>query len=100
MFLWTDQGIVSCVEPATGKNLWTERVSSTTVSASPVCIDGKLYCPDESGEVAVVAASREFQLLGRSPLGDRTHATPAIANGKVYFRTFQRLMCLESDAKK
>ncbi|HSG71271.1 MAG TPA: PQQ-binding-like beta-propeller repeat protein, partial [Planctomycetaceae bacterium] len=98
LFLWTDQGIVSCVEIETGDNVWTQRVSDTTVSGSPLCIDGKLYCADESGSVAVVDAAPEFKLHGKSTLGDGTHSTPAVAGGKIFFRTFNRLMCLDAIA--
>ena len=96
MFLWSDKGIVSCVDPVAGKNLWTERLSKTDVSASPICIDGKIYCPDEDGNVSVIAAAKEFKLLGASSLGDPTHATPSVAGGRVFFRTFNRLICLEA----
>lgn len=96
LFLWTDQGIVSCVEIETGDNVWTQRVSDTTVSGSPLCIDGKLYCADESGSVAVVDAAPEFKLHGKSTLGDGTHSTPAVAGEKIFFRTFNRLMCLDA----
>jgi outer membrane protein assembly factor BamB len=97
-FLWSDQGIVSCVEIETGNNLWTQRVSDTTVSGSPICIDGKIYCADESGSVAVIDAAPEFKLYGKSTLGDNTHSTPAVAGGKLFFRTFNRLMCLDAVA--
>lgn len=99
LFLLNDQGLLSCVEAATGKNLWTHKAfeGTTTVSSSMVCIDGKLYCIDESGNVAVVEAGPEFKLLGRSTLGDRSHATPAVAGGRLFFRTFERLMCLEAE---
>ncbi|MBD3674826.1 MAG: PQQ-binding-like beta-propeller repeat protein [Planctomycetaceae bacterium] len=96
LFLWSDKGVVSCVDPKTGENFWTERVQRTEVSSSPVCIDGKIYCPDENGNVAVIAASKEFKHFGTSPLGEPTHATPAVAAGRVFFRTFNRLMCLEA----
>ncbi len=84
---------------ATGENLWTQRAfeGTTTVSSSMICIDGKLYCTDEDGNVVVVEAGPEFKVLGRSVLGDRVHATPAVAGGRLFFRTFERLMCLEAD---
>jgi outer membrane protein assembly factor BamB len=99
LFLLNDQGLLSCVEASTGKNLFTERAfeGTTTVSSSMVCIDGKLYCVDESGNVAVIEAGPEFKILGKSTLGDRSHATPAVAGGRLFFRTFERLMCLEAE---
>ncbi len=98
LYLWCDLGIVCCVETATGKTLWTERVSDKTVSGSPICIDGKIYCADEDGIVAVIDAAPEFKLHGKSPLGEGTHATPAVAAGRLYFHTFHRLVCLQAES--
>ena len=65
-------------------------------SGSPVLIDGRLYCISESGEVVVVEASPELKILGRSPLGDESYSTPAVANGRVYLRGFHQLACLKA----
>ena len=46
------------------------------------------------GEVVVLAASKEFEELGRVDLGERTFATPAIAGGVIYLRTQSRLYSL------
>jgi outer membrane protein assembly factor BamB len=93
LFLWSDGGIVTCLESATGKTFWQERVGGNYFS-SPVCTDGKLYGVSAAGEVVVLAAAREFQELGRGALGEPAEATPAIANGRIYFRTLNRLLCL------
>jgi outer membrane protein assembly factor BamB len=98
LFLWTDQGVVSCVEPKTGNNLWTERVTPdgppTVFSGSPICIDGKLYCVNERGIVFVVEAGTEFKLLGQSSIGESSYSTPAVANGRLYIRGFEHLICI------
>ena len=93
LFLWTDRGIVVCLDPKDGKEVWRDRVRGN-FSGSPICVDGKLYCVSESGDVVVVAAAPEFKLLGRTSLGAQSYATPAVANGRLYLRTFKRLMCL------
>ena len=95
VYLWCDQAMVCCVEIDTGETVWRKRVEGN-YSGSPVMIDGKLYCISEGGEIAVLDASPEFHLYGSSPLGDGSHATPAVANGRVYFRGFGRLACLAS----
>lgn len=97
LFLWNDDGVVCCIDPQSDltENIWRERVGGN-YSGSPVLIDGKLYCISEEGEVVVVAADREFQLLGKNPLGDESYATPAVANGRVYFRGFHSLACLKA----
>lgn len=95
LYLWNDDGVVCCVDPKTGENVWRERVGGN-FSGSPVLIDGALYCISEDGEVVVIDASPTYRLHGRSPLGDASYATPAVANGRVYLRGFSRLCCLKA----
>ena len=95
LYLWNDNGVVSCVETATGKNVWTERVGGTYFG-SPICIDGKLYVMSAKGEMIVMAASPQYKLYGKTPLDGPSHATPAVAGGRLYIRTFHRLTCLEA----
>lgn len=99
LFLWTDRGIVVCLDPSSGKELWKDRVGGN-FSGSPVCIDGKIYCISEAGEVVVIKAGPEFELLGRTSLGGPSYATPAVANGRLFLRTFDRLMCLKAKSGK
>ncbi len=96
LYLWNDNGTASCVEIATGKNVWTKRIGGN-YSGSPVCVDGKLYCVSESGDVVVIAASPEYERFGKVSLGDPSHSTPAVANGALYLRTYHRLMCLRAE---
>ncbi|MFP6667587.1 MAG: PQQ-binding-like beta-propeller repeat protein, partial [Pirellulales bacterium] len=93
MFLWDDRGIVVCAELETGKEVWVKRVGGTFYG-SPICVDGKLYCADRNGNVVVLAASREYRLLGRNPLGEPTCATPAVANGVLYLRSDSHLFSI------
>ncbi len=93
LFLWTDSGVVTCLDAASGKVHWRERVDGDFYS-SPVWIEGRLYGISKRGEVIVLAASKEFEELGRVGLGEMTFATPAIADGVVYLRTQSRLFSL------
>jgi len=86
LFLWGDNGIVSCQEIGTGKTVWQKRIGGNFFS-SPICIDGKLYGVDLEGTVVVIAASDQFAELARNELGQPTRATPAVANGTLYVRT-------------
>jgi len=61
-------------------------------------IAGKhVYCPSREGDMIVLAASRKFEQVARIPLGEGTHATPAIAGGRLFVRTPTRVMCLEGN---
>jgi outer membrane protein assembly factor BamB len=91
VFLWSDAGIVTCVRAVTGDTVWHKRVGGNYYG-SPICVGGKLYCIREDGEVTVVAASDEYKLLGRNPLGEESRSCPAVANGRIYLRTFSHLI--------
>lgn len=95
LFEWSDQGIITCVDLKSGKDLWTHRMGGN-YSGSPLCIDGKLYGVEEGGKVVVIAAGAAFKELGTTELGDGFHSTPAVANGRLFLRTFERLKCLEA----
>ena len=70
--------------------------SGGNYSGSPLCIDGKLYGVEENGKVVVIEAGPKFNELGTTELGDGCHSTPAVANGRLFLRSFQRLKCLEA----
>ncbi|HUY32271.1 MAG TPA: PQQ-binding-like beta-propeller repeat protein [Pirellulales bacterium] len=98
LFLWSDAGVVSCLRVADGKKVWLHRVGGTYYG-SPVCVNGKLYCMNEDGEVVVLAAAEKYKLFGRSPMGEGSHSTPAVADGRMYLRTYSHLMSI-GGAKK
>jgi hypothetical protein len=60
---------------------------------------GRLYNVSRDGEVVVLAAAKRFELLARNPLGEGSHATPAIAGGRIFFRTFTHLIAVGAAEK-
>jgi len=96
LYLWNDNGVVTCVRLEDRKEIWTKRIGGN-FSGSPICVPGRLYCMSEEGEVVVIDASPTYHLHGKTSLGDNSHSTPAVANGRMYLRTFRRLMSLPSD---
>ena len=93
MFLWSDAGIATCVARDAGKVIWQKRIGGNFYS-SPICIDGKIYCVDLDGEVVVIAASDDYELLARNTLGQPSSATPAVSNGSLLIRTESRLISI------
>ena len=90
LYLWSDSGIVTCVDAGTGKEYWRERVGGEFYS-SPIWINGRLYCISKHGQIVVLAANQKFEVLARMELDEKTFATPAVANGVMYLRTQSRL---------
>lgn len=95
VFLWSDAGIVTCIVAATGEALWQERVGGDYF-ASPVLADGKVINLSTRGEVVLLAAERQFRLLGRNPLGEPGNASPAVAGGRLYVRTLQQIVSIKA----
>jgi outer membrane protein assembly factor BamB len=93
LFLWGDNGVVRCLRAVTGETLWTERVEDSFY-ASPVWIEGRLYCPSKKGDVYVVAAGDQFKLLARNSLGEPCFATPAVARDRMVIRTDRSLRAI------
>ena len=57
-------------------------------------IGDRIYCTDIRGKVVVIRAADEYELLGVNELGAPSHATPAIADGRMIFRTESQLTCV------
>lgn len=93
-FLWGDGGVLSCVKAATGKLLNQKRVAEGTFFSSPIVADGKIFCGSRNGKMVVVSASEKLEHLGTSEMGSGIHATPAVANGRMYIRTNSHLICV------
>jgi outer membrane protein assembly factor BamB len=93
LFLWSEAGIVSCLEAPTGAVKWQERVGGNYF-ASPICIDGRLFGVSTTGQVVVLEASDTFHELARNTLPEGTQATPAVDGGRLYIRTFEHLISI------
>ena len=93
LFTYHDKGYVSCLRSDTGEQLWREQPSNK-IYGSPVWADGKLYCITAKGEVLVIKAAPTYELLAVNPLGEDSNATPAIADGRMYLRTYSHLISI------
>ncbi len=93
LFLWCDDGVVSCLRVAGGETVWRERVEGEFY-ASPVWVDGALYNVSKQGEAVVLSAGDTFEVMHRIPLGEPSYATPAVAGGVMYLRTSSHLFSL------
>jgi outer membrane protein assembly factor BamB len=91
VFMATEQGIATAVDPATGERVWRQRLGGAFTS-SPVAGDGKVYFTNEGGETVVLEAGREGKVLARNTLGERVVGSPAISDGQIFMRTDEHLV--------
>ena len=83
-------GILACGDTTDGEVLWQLRLKGP-FWASPVLADGRLYCVNHDGLVQVVELDGEGKLAGTSQIDPRILATPAVADGAIYFRSDEHL---------
>lgn len=84
-----NNGILTTYRAATGEQLSQIRLSEASASfaASPVAADGRLYIPSETGDVYVLRAGPEPELLAVHPMGEPVMSSPAISGGQMVLRT-------------
>ncbi len=88
VYMVRDGGIVSCLDAATGKLVYRERLGpGGAYFASPIAGDGKVYAASGRGVVVVIAAGDKFEILARNDFKEAILASPAVADGKLYIRT-------------
>ncbi|MFK7768245.1 MAG: PQQ-binding-like beta-propeller repeat protein [Mariniblastus sp.] len=93
MYMVSDKGIASCVDPETGKTLWAERVGGS-FSASPIFDGTKILAFSEQGDVVSFLPAGGFESAGKSKLGDGFKASPAVSGKKMILRSFSHLYCV------
>lgn len=96
IYVVSDQGVASCLEAATGRELWQERLGGN-YSASPVQVNGHIIFQSEEGVATVIKPGRQFARIARNDLSERTLASMAIADGAMFIRTESALYRIQNE---
>ncbi|MGO9200920.1 MAG: PQQ-binding-like beta-propeller repeat protein [Limisphaerales bacterium] len=95
-----DDGTAECLDLATGKTVWQQRLrgsgARTSSWSSIVLAGGRLYVPNQSGDVFVLRAGPAFELLAINSVKERTNASLAVSDGDLFLRTDQSLWCFSN----
>jgi len=94
IYMTTDLGILTCLDAASGKELWRERLSGN-YAASPTLADGKIYLFSEEGIATVITPGDTLQTVATNQLDGRILASPAFVDGAIYLRTDSHLYRIE-----
>ncbi len=94
LFVMSDSGVATLLEAKSGKKLWSERLGSRLHHASPLLINGLIYCIADDGSTFVVKPGDEYELVAKNALGVECHATPAVSDGQLFVRSAAHLWCL------
>ena len=98
LFTIGQDGTVECLDARTGDKVWEQRLkgpgSKSSTWSSMVLADGKIYIPNQSGDVFVLRAGPKFELLATNSVKEPTNASLAVSDGALFLRTDKGLWCL------
>jgi outer membrane protein assembly factor BamB len=98
-------GALVCLDFKTGKVLWDQRQNGQRRAKGSLALaDGRLYYRMEDGTICLIEPNpKEYVERGRFEQPDRRKppawAHPVIANGKLYIRDQDVLLCYDVKAK-
>jgi outer membrane protein assembly factor BamB len=91
------QSVLTVFEAKSGTLVYQDRLGEPTregFSASPVAVGDKLFFTNDRGHTFVVQAGRTFKLLHVNELNAQVLASPALVDGRWYWRTDRELIAI------
>lgn len=95
VYIVSDAGIATCVEAATGKEVWQERIGGN-YSASPLFANGRIYISSREGTTTVFRTGREFVSENANTLEGQLMASPALIGNDLILRSATHLYRISS----
>jgi outer membrane protein assembly factor BamB len=82
-----------CIRLSDRKTVWQKpRFGKSNL----ILADGRLWITTMKGELVLVEASdREYRELGRAVVLETTRQAPSLADGRLYVRDDQHVICLD-----
>jgi outer membrane protein assembly factor BamB len=98
LYLFTDNGIVSCLDPRTGEVKYEGgRISvPARFMGSPVAFGGHVAMTSEDGDTYMLKAGPSHAVTHTNPIDEPVFSSPAISNGRIYIRGDRHLFAIGS----
>jgi len=93
-YMLNEQGLASCFELKTGKDIWDRERITGAVWSSTVSAAGRLYVTNTAGETLVLKPGDKPEVLARNKLGERVLASIAVSDGELFIRGYKHLWCI------
>ncbi len=91
-------GFLYCLDAKTGEHHWTYDAFAA-VWGSAFVADGKVYLGDEDGDIAVLKAGKELQVLAEINMGSAIYTTPVAHDGVLFIATRNKLFAVADGAQ-
>ena len=95
LYMVNNNGVMSAYDAKTGNRVYQQRVGTGgSFVASPVAAAGKLYIATEDGDVFVVKAGPQYEMLAKNSVGEPVLATPALSGDLLLVRGARHLFAI------
>jgi len=87
-------GDIHCLNADTGEVYWVHPTESR-IWGSTLVADGKVYLPNEDGQLVVLEAGKEKKLLNEIEFYTPIYSSPVVANDVLFVATQTHLYALK-----
>ena len=95
----TTKNNMMCIDAGTGKELWSKHVSSH-YNASPLYINGNIWFFSVKGEVLVLKAGQQYEVVAQNQMDSGIWATPAVLRNTMIIRTQNHLYSISGKKRR
>ncbi len=90
VYLAGEGGDLTCIDAENGETLYQKRrFLAGNHRSTPVAADGKIILTSRDGQIYILQAGREFNVLSNRSLDEETTASVAVSDGVIYVRTYE-----------
>lgn len=99
VYLLRHRGGVVCLDPATGKTIWSGAFPEhrTPYYSSPVIGGGILYAAREDGTIFAARVGERFEVVGENPMDERVIASVVPVANRLLVRGDRHLFCIGAE---
>jgi outer membrane protein assembly factor BamB len=80
------RNVMMCIDAKTGNEVWSKHVTSA-FNASPLFIGGNVWFFSVKGEVMVLKAGKQYEVVAQNKMDAGIFATPAVVRNSMIMRT-------------
>jgi outer membrane protein assembly factor BamB len=92
----TTRNIMMCIDAATGQEIWSRRMNSH-YNSSPLYINGNIWFFSVKGEVLVLKAGWQYEVVSNIEMDSGIWTTPAVLRNSMIMRTEKYLYRIAAD---
>lgn len=94
VYFFRKDGRVFCCDLETGQEHYYERTHTSQHRSTPIVVDGHLIWCAKDGHCTVLKTGPRFEIVANNELGEPITASPVVANGTLYLRTYEALYAI------